>query len=239
MKKLSLFLVLCAALTANAVQNNASQDTIKQDTIKIEPRWKEGDSDSYRFIMSAVTAMGDFVLETKVSQKVSKVYENGDADIVFTNSDTKITVNGTEMEGGISEQRTYTVRLNKQGMPVSKGQQGGGFGVGLFQYFQIFGDKPLKIGESTNIEYVFPQNAKNTLKGTITLESVEKGVAKFVSKFDISNEQTDKPMKLVSNSWVDTSTGKLEKAEGTMSNLPSFRSGQVDAIQFVIERIKK
>lgn len=227
MKKIIVFLAVCTTLTANAAQ----------DTIKLEHQWKEGDSDTYKYKMSAVTAMGDFVMEMKVAQKVSKVYENGDADILFTTSETKITVNGQEMPGGPQAARSYTVRFNKQGVPVSETQQGGNF-AGMFRYLRIISDKPLKVGESINVDYTNPQNAKNTVKGTITLESIEKGMAKFVSKFDIMTAQTEKPFKLVMSSWVDTVTSRLEKAEGTISNLPSSGAGQVDAIQFIVERIK-
>lgn len=234
MKKMIVFLAICASLTANA-----TQDTVKtaQDTIKIEYQWKEGDSDTYQYKMSAVTAMGDFVMGMKVAQKVTKVYENGDADVLFSSSETKITVNGQEMPGGPQGARSYTIRFNKQGVPVGETQQGGNF-AGMFRYIRILSDKPLKVGESINVDYTNPQNTKNTVKGTITLESIEKGMGKFISKFDITTPQTEKPLKLVMTSWIDVATSKLEKAEGTISNLPSSSAGQVDAIQFVVERIK-
>ena len=210
-----------------------------QESIKLERKYKEGEKDVYKMAMQ-MNMGGDVNVALKSTQTVKKVYDNGDADIELASSDLKVNFNNQEMSPPV--QPPSIVRFNKSGMPIgmksSKGSRGQ-MNMSFLRYAFAFVDKPFKVGETIPMDFTDPDNPKAKVSGTVKVESLENGVAKFITNLDVRNEDTgDKPMKLAFTSWAEVSTAKLNKITGTVSNLPPMQGMQIEAIQLTIERVK-
>ena len=209
-----------------------------QDAIKFVRTYKEGDKDSYKLSMQMSMQGGSADMTMKMTSLVKKVYENGDADIESSVSDMKITFNGQTMSP--PAQPPTTTKVNKSGMPVAGSTaRGRGMSGDFLRYATFLGEKGIKVGETIDIDQAETADSKTRIKGTLKLESLEEGVAKLIGKFDIwTPEAGDKPMKVASTSWVDVSTAKPNKVEGTISNVSAGPGMELDAIQFTMERLK-
>jgi len=215
-----------------------------QQIYRFERKYVEGEKDAYSFKMSMNLAQGSVDILMTQNWTVAKVYENGDADVETETTGTKIRFNGNEMDppGGQANTKT-TVRVNKYGAPLSTGSTGAGAGQRMGQnmaftrFAAMVGETGISVGQTVPIDYVDPKDPKITAKGSVKLESVDAGVAKLISNIDLTNAQTaDKPIKMVATTFVDTTSSKLNKSEGTLTNLPSQGPVTPDAIQYVIER---
>lgn len=200
------FVVAAAATVAN------------QETFSFERNYKVGDKDSYVFQMSIESGLGSVDITTDMTQTVSKVYENGDADVESATTNTKVLVNG--QPSNTPEPAKETVRMNKYGLRVKSSdvKRKGGFG-GIGDLTSVAYEKPLSVGQEVTFDRVDPENPKTKSSGVVKLESIEKGVAKLISRITIMTEGQPKPMKLNLTSYMDVATAKPNKIEGTVSGM--------------------
>ena len=209
-----------------------------QESIKLERKYKEGEKDVYKIAMQ-MNMGGDVNVTLKTTQTVKKVFENGDADIESASSDLKVNFNNQEMSP--PAQPPSVARYNKNGMPIGvKANKGRGqMNMSFMRYAFAFTDKAFKVGETIPIDFTDPANAKDKVTGTVKVDSLENGVAKFIANLDIRNEDTgDKPMKVAITSWVDVASSKPNKVTGTVSNITGPQGMQIEGVQLSIERVK-
>lgn len=208
-----------------------------QEVYKFERKFKEGDKDSYKLAMSMNMNGGEVNVTMKTSQLVKKVYENGDADVETTTSDLKVNFNGQEMSP--PPQKPRTMRINKNGMPVNAQSSAGqrGMNMNFMRYATVWGSQGLKVGETVNIDEKDANNPKNTVKGTVRLESISDGVAKLITNLDVTTDEIAKPMKIAATILLEAGSSKMNKITGTMSGI-SAQGMEIEAIQFTMERVK-
>lgn len=210
-----------------------------QNPVTFERKFKEGEKDDYRVSLVVSTAMGDAEIQMTLTQTVKKVYDSGSADLENTTTDLKVAFNGQEVNVPASQVPASTTKVDKYGMPIGKANAPGSpLNFGFLRYATLLPSTGVKLGETVNIDHKDPDNPKNTVSGTVRFEGVTDGVAKVISKLEISNDQSASPMKVVLTSWIDQSTNKVTKAEGTASNLPSQGGMQVNSVQFHMEMKK-
>lgn len=212
----------------------AATATAAQDSFVFGRKYTAGEKDTYTMKMQMDSAMGTINLNMVFAQEIQKVHENGEADIATSVSEMKVQFNGQEMPGGPMPPQTVQ-RMDKFGRAVGK-NAGGSSNMNFLQFSGVIGGVDLKVGKETPFEYKDPENTKNTVKGTVLLESIQDGLAKAVAKFDVTFDGQPKPMKMVMTSWFETATSKVRRAEGTATDVPGMEQAQVRAIQFTIER---
>jgi hypothetical protein len=108
----------------------------------------------------------------------------------------------------------------------------------FMRYVAYMGEGKAKVGDSIPIDYKDPDNAKNTAKGTVKIESLDNGVAKLIGDLAVTNEQTTTPMKMKMTSWFDTGLHKATKIVGKITDLPSQGGMTFDSMDLTMERIK-
>jgi hypothetical protein len=207
-----------------------------QDSVKLQKTFKVGDKERFFTKLSLSVAFGDVDVHLKTEQRVLKLFENGDAELETELLEIKTLVNGQPMDvAREADTRKATMRVNAMGMPSETDSKG--FGFSFLQFVGLLGDKPLDMGKKTPVAWTDPANEKRKASGTITLESVADGLAKLISSWEIHTPANPKPLKIDMTSFIETNSGRLKKASGTILGAQS--SGvEVKAIQFSMESIE-
>ncbi len=226
------FLIIVCALSAYAFA--------RQDSFTFNRQYKAAEETNYTMSLGLASSMGSVDIKLTTHEVVKKVYDNGDADLETSLTDMHVLFNGNEMPAGNQANQKSTRRVSKFGVPVGKSQTAGRTQMGMefLRFANLSPDKPMKVGDTFAVNEVSKEDPKSKVIGTIKLDSIANGVAKFVSTMQVYSAQSDKPIKLNLSSYVDTATSKANKVEGTASDLPSQGQMQVDSVQFVIERKK-
>jgi hypothetical protein len=207
-----------------------------QDSISFERKYKEGDKDKYNVSMNVNGDMGEVQITMAIAQTVKKVYPDGGADIESQSSDMKIKFNGQEMNAGNRPMPAITERFDKYGIPSGKSSGGNGANMNFLRFASALPSQGIKVGQTIAIDRKDPENPKNTVKGTMTLDSIANGIAKLIVNCDVTSDATTTPMKIALTSNVEVSNSKPKRVEGTISNLPAQQGMNIKAIQFVMER---
>ncbi|MCH8274567.1 MAG: hypothetical protein IH851_07240 [Armatimonadetes bacterium] len=212
-----------------------------QDTVRLERVYKTGDMDSYSFALAMTTGGGSVDLSMKVTHIVKKVDEDGVADVEMQFADLAVVFNDQEMNPPAPP--SLTLRVTKHGLPVGQKLargQGQSMNLVFLRYLSLVPDQAVKVGEKVDMNFTDPENSKTRVTGDFSVESVRRGEAKTVSHLEISVDGMGQVMRMVRTAWFDVKTGKLKRAEGTVSNLAGGPEGlgAVDAIQFTYERAK-
>lgn len=207
-----------------------------QDTIDLTRIYKVGDADKYKMDMKMVGQMGEVTISLDLTQTIKKVYDNGDADIESQSGEVKIVAMGQNINqpGGPASSQ----RHNKMGQPVGAGKAKGQ--MDFMRFATFIGEGKAKVGDTIAIDYKDPDNAKNTAKGSVKIDSVEAGVAKILVDLDVTTENTSagKPMKMKMTSWYDVASHKPNKMVGKVTNLPETGGMAMDSMDITMTRIK-
>ncbi|HMS53878.1 MAG TPA: hypothetical protein PKA27_00630 [Fimbriimonadaceae bacterium] len=216
-----------------------------QSPVSMERKYKVGETDEYKMKVDVSMSMGAVEVSMGMTQVVKKVYDNGDADIETTLKDMKIMFGGQEIPSpGDTAPPVVMERYNKQGVQVGKSSSAGGAGNPMAQMmnFSKFSSfipvGGLEVGKSYPVD-TKDDKGKQEAKGTIKVESIAEGVAKFLADLDVTVEGSDKPLKVKTTSMVDVSSSKPNKVEGVVTNLPSQDGMEIESVKFVMERVKK
>lgn len=211
-----------------------------QEEIKLIRTYKLGEIDKYSMTLDMTSQMGQISVKTSMSQKVVKVYDNGDADIETTVTAMSVNAMGNEMNPPAPAPTTS--RFNRYGVDISKSKSSRNrMGMDFMKYATMVTEKGLKVGETVPVDYKDPDNPKNTTKGTVKADSLTEGIVKLLINLDVTNEQTgpDKPMHIVMTTYANVSNGKATKVDGVITNLPTGPNGpQIDkaTLTLVLEK---
>lgn len=207
-----------------------------QTPVLIQRKFSEGETNTYATKLSLTTSIGDVDVQMKVEQRVRKLLPGGEAEVESELLSIKTLVNGDEMPiVKEPDSKKMTFRLGRNGMPIGTGESKG-FGFNFLHFAGLLADKPLSIGESADVKYVDPSDAKKTAVGKVKLESIVELQAKLTSNWVLDLPPNAKPLKVDMTSWVDLKTGRLEKASGAITGAQS--QVEITAIQFSTERAK-
>lgn len=191
---------------------------VPHQTVKVVRDYKVGDVDAYHITMKMQGAMA-MTMSMDSTQKVLKVYDNGDADVESTVSDGKMDMMG--MKRSLPSVSPTTTRLTKYGTPVggvpdAKGKR---MQMDFAKYMRQLPKDEMKVGQTVDFNEVESADGKTVAKGTSTLQSVTGGIAKIVTRMDVITEGATKPMHLDFTTLVEAATGRPTHAEGTITNL--------------------
>lgn len=220
-----------------------------QDSFSFERAYVVGEKDVYSTKLSMESGLGSFDISMDRSERVAKVYPNGDADIETEISNLSVLMNGEPLQGGTSggagPQKT-SEKVDKYGRPSASGasrggttgaSRRGGLGGAEFMRYMSLGEvKSIKVGETVSLDHADAQNPKTKVKGKATLVSIEAGVAKVQASIQVTQEGSSKPVQATFTSFYDVATKKLNRTEGTLSDLPPMGQMTVEAMQIVITR---
>ncbi|MCW5947447.1 MAG: hypothetical protein KIT74_10515 [Fimbriimonadales bacterium] len=212
-----------------------------QEAINLERLWRVGSVETQRVGISFSMAMGDVDVSMITRHKVLKLHEGDEAEVETSVSQMKVFMNNQEVNApGGSTPPVITQRICKSGMPVNRvSASGTGIGLDFIRYAFVVSDKPLRVGESTTIDYKSAGDAGSKVAGTLKLDSIENGIAKLICNYEVSTQNTsEKPMRMSVVNWLRLSDKTFIKSEGTFSNLPAFQGLQVPAAQFAMELIE-
>lgn len=188
---------------------------VGQGSVALTPHYKVGDTDRYKMTMEMKGQMA-MTMTMTVVEKVTKIYPNGDADLVATPSGGTMIMNG--QSHAIPPTPAQTVRVNKLGQPV-KGQAAsamGGMGFDPTSMGSMLPHRPLKAGETIPIH----QDGKNGAKvdGTMKVLGIAGGVAKLQMNTTVTSAQTGS-IKMAMVVSMRTSDSKMNKMDGTISGM--------------------
>ncbi|HVT11495.1 MAG TPA: hypothetical protein VHE55_04450 [Fimbriimonadaceae bacterium] len=190
-----------------------------------------GDSDAYVVKVDASASTGEIGITSDTSRTVKQVYGDGDADIETKITNLKLSIGGQPLSW--KDPQPSTSRYNRFGMPVTA--EGQSLGMSFTRFGTFFGDKELKVGETSAIEQIDEKNPNNHLKGTVKLLSLDDGRAKLEIVVDSFTEGADKPMHLEGVATVHAATCRLLSFEGTAKNLPSIKGVAITTAKFSME----
>ena len=209
--------------------------------LELARTFKVGDVDNYKMNMKAsIGAMGEVEMTFVSSQKVLKVYDNGDADIETAVKDMKLMMMGNEMPMPGDQEPPKTVqRVNKYGSPVGEVQGDAGMmrQMDFARFGAMFGK--LKKGEDFPIDVKNEKTKKQEVKGVARLDTIENGVATVSSELDVYTEESTTPMKVKLKTMIDEKSSKVNKMTGTVTGLPSQGGMEIEKVDFVMERVTK
>lgn len=239
MKFKALLFAGCLAVVAFAAQ----------DPLNLTRTYKDGEKDTYKMAVTVSLPIGSADINLNMTQVVKKVFENGDADIETTVSDMRMSFGGNEIpaQAGAPAPQGRVQRYNKFGQPVggsapaAAGDRGAAMmdQMSFLRYAMFTGEKPMAVGVPVDID-AKDEKAGTRTWGKITLVKIENGVATISSELKSTNKQTgeSKPMNLKFTSLVDTASSKLNKVDGTVTDLPANEQGmQVDSVKILMERV--
>lgn len=184
-------------------------------TVQVVRSYKVGDVDVYHVEIKMEGGMA-MTMSMDSSQKVTAVYDNGDADVESTMSNGKMNMMG--MDRTLPTGPPQKMRISKYGTPVGEAPKGRSMGMDFTKYMRTLPKSGMTVGQSLDFDETDPET-KTRSKGTTKLESVTDGVAKYVTSLDVSNEKSAKPMHLDFTSLIEASSGRPNHIEGKITNL--------------------
>ena len=221
---LSLCVLLMAAPAAYA-----------QDTYTIKRTYKAGETDKYRIAlqMEGESPMGPLNLEMTMDmvETTKQVNEDGTVVVEMRMDSGTIKFNDQEMSmPGAGETVRMTIDKTGRVVKTEGGTAGRGGNLnGLVNLTRVatWPDRPLRVGETWTFEIPLENNSQAKVKGSFTVVGPEKRSdqikvdtlkVKIATEIPIPAPQGDPvTIKMDSVVYVEPSTGKVVKAEGSGS----------------------
>jgi len=174
-------------------------------------KYTVGDKDAYAATVVMGKSMDSAMTET---QAVTKVYDDGTADISVTMSDMKMKLNCKDTPIPAGAMAPITMHYDKYGSPMESKDSGGGVGA---MPFSLSDTSVVRDGISVGQTVSFDTPVKNKIssKGTVTFVGITDGAAQLHVVSDSTSD--GKPSGHVDGMmFMDMSTSKLSKADLTM-----------------------
>lgn len=203
----------CAPVSAHAATGlGMVSDSGRAQRFTFQRKYTMGDKDVYLAAME----MGKKVSTTMTqTQLVTKVYDDGTADISITTSDMKMSIDGkdTPIPAGVLD--TMTVHYDKYGGPTDMKLGGGSASAMPFSFSDMsFARTGISLGQTIPYETAVKNDVQS--KGTVTFAEVVDGAAKLHILCDsIRAGKADGHIDAFM--FMDMSSGKLSKAELTIT----------------------
>jgi hypothetical protein len=200
-------------------------------------KYNVGDIDRYDVVVRADTSHGELLQSSKLTQKVVKVYENGEADIESSTSDVKASLGGISAMIGDGKISTAIARFNKHGVPVVSGDVQGVNTIYASQYalLGIESVKDIVLGKE------FPIDEKKTggsVKGRSKIVSIDGSTVNVLSNFTVTTAANQEPMKLRATSVLDYSNSRILKFElEVLTGLPKVSAFELNNFKITMTRL--
>jgi hypothetical protein len=216
--RLWLILTLAAATAA-----------VADDPVTLTRGLKKGTVLQYKATVKGSIMGAEFTLTSNSKQEVQDVSPTGEGTIVLTESDTKLSVMGMEMNPPAPP--PVTVTRDKYGK--ISGLKGADAGI-LSPEMQsllamldeiVVGEKPVKAGEAWESVFNNPavKDQKFTVKGTYigTEKLGDKTLWKVKQTGEAAVDAAGKKMTVEATGWIDPADGTLVRQESTVTDLPT------------------
>lgn len=168
-------------------------------------------------------ATGD--VAATITKRVTKVGDDGAADLVFSYTDRTMTFNGQAIS---DVNATKNMRIDKRGVPLSGDESLRGDVVKLI-FLRPAG--AMKVGDSQKVEWNEAKNEKVT--GTLSLVSVKDKIAKFNLRLAAPGPEKGSVVDVGVNTFWNLETETLTSADGAI--VPR-KSGQFKRFVFNVNK---
>lgn len=221
LKLIGMAAVAALALTAYAVQ----------DAITIKHVQKVGDEAKYNLKAEMSVQGTDVTLNAVVTEKVSKVSDNGDYSVDATTTG-KLDFGGQEMD--LPAQDTPTVTsYNALGQVLSIKEPSGSADAMRLAHLQslILPSTAIKVGDTWKSTIKKDDKGSVDAEGSYKVEAAEKVGAFDTYKITGTYKETsgDSPASSTGTYWINVKDGSLVKMTGTLKNAPFPQVGPLDA----------
>ena len=219
LKFIGLAAIAALSLTALAVQEGV--------VLKRSP--KVGDLAKYRLKAEMDIQGQAAAVSALVTDKVTKVAENGDFTVESSTSETKVTIGGSDIDAPDHTETTVFSGANEVISVTAEQEDPNLIRTANMQSLK-FPDKPLKVGDSWTTE--FKKNDKGAVdsKGSYSVEARETidGYDTFRIKGSNKESVDQDPMSAEGTFWINVKDGSLVKVRGALKNWPIPGVGPTD-----------
>lgn len=210
--------------------------------------WKPvaGTEHKYRLVMTSAMDIGQGPTELLVrilsTEKVTEVTDDA-VTVESIPGETVVTVNGQEMDTGVTRQPSYSTKRSRDGMAILEPQSTAPMARtnrGIMATSFPRPAKPLALGEP--YRWTVKADAEKETRdgeGKVTLKGEEtvRSIACWKLEYVYSETGKDSPMSAVGTLWLDKSDGKLVKSDMALENFRSVNLVQPAAAHVILELV--
>ncbi len=210
-------------------------------SVNLTRSWEKGEKQAYTLDLSfegdafegqSVTAFVAFTLE------VQEALENGEARVQASYDKVSLKLGGEELPG-IDLPEEIVAVYGANGLPKKLALDNPDDPVAMVLPAFFVPGKELKIGEETSFKWS-SEDGSLELKGTVQLVATGRLYEEHVAMLKYTMESAGKelpPGKFEFTSYVNSKTGKLVKAEGSLSAEDEELGGEIKG-NFVIKKVR-
>ncbi|HVT12242.1 MAG TPA: hypothetical protein VHE55_08240 [Fimbriimonadaceae bacterium] len=196
-----------------------------QDAIVLKRIAKVGDVEKYRMKAEAQVEGGAAVFTGVITEKITKVADDGQYTMESTTTDNAVSFNGKDIPGGAAgaaDVATITCKASGEVVSVVTDRADPNiYRMANLQALQ-FPSTPIKLGDSWDVTIKKDDRGSVDAKGTFKLEAKEK-----IGDYDcyrirgsIKETAGDTPAAVEETFWVSAKDGTIVKSQGSFSNAP-------------------
>lgn len=210
--------------------------------------WKPvaGTEAKYALLMTSTMDMGqgpaELVVKSTMTEKVKEVTDD-QVTMESVPGETVVSINGAEMDQGMTQQPSVTYKRKRDGQPILSAQEQSPMARtnrGIMATSFPRPAQPLAVGES--YRWSVPADADKMIRageGKITVKGEEtlKGIACWKLDYVYSETGKDAPTSAIGALWLDKSDGKLVKSEMNLENFKSVNMMPPSNAHVVLELV--
>jgi hypothetical protein len=193
-----------------------------QEGVVLKRVAKVGDAVKYRMKADMDMAGMPVSFSALISEKVTKIADNGDITTTSQQSEMKVKVGDQEIEPPSQGAQTTITTASGKVLSITADQTDPNmYRMGNMQAMR-FPDKALKVGDSWDV--TIPKDDKGSVeaKGTYKIEAQEKvgDIDTFRIKGALKETGGQDPASIDGTFWISIKDGNLVKMQGTFTNAP-------------------
>jgi hypothetical protein len=201
-----------------------------QSTVHLTRHIQLGEENKYKVHFSGSAVFGDLDVTQTKDEKVVKVYDNGDADVLTTILSRQILVNDSKISRKMDPPSTE--RVDKNGVPLDPKDQESG-GDQLTNCVSVLFDRDLKVGDTIKVDKA---SGKDKTTGSFKIVSLDEGELRAEANLKITRVDDD-PTTFKGTFLVNIADSKLDKINGSFENFDIGEGHSLDDGKYTIERI--
>ncbi|HTQ11974.1 MAG TPA: hypothetical protein VMI31_18070 [Fimbriimonadaceae bacterium] len=211
MRIIGLSAVAALSLTALALQ----------DGVVLKRAPKLGDTAKYKLSAQMDFSGQDATVTATITDKVTKVADNGDFTVESSMTDTLVNMGGSDLQQPDERNSTLYSKANDVLSVSSDPEDPDGVRKANIQTLH-FPDKPVKVGDSWTVTVKKNEKGAVDASGTYTIAGREtiNGQDTFRIKGSMKETSGDNPMSADGTYWVNVKDASLVKLEGSVTNYP-------------------
>lgn len=206
-----------------------------QQPVLLQRAFRAGDEWSRDVSLTLSSPVGDVLVTLKMVEKTLAV-DGSIATVQISLNELLVRIGENEMPS--NNVPPITVRVDNRGFVLNGLPRVAGNNLSFLRYVGVLPAEALVVNKSVPFSYESDDPAGTKLSGSALLEEIKGKTAVVVVKSSLIAPGLAKPIQLSYKAWVDTGSGKVKEAEGTVTDVPAMQGFEVSAIQFVVKESK-